>query len=206
MKKPNILTDPSTWNKKEFNSYGTNLLLGCASSNTNFTFIGSTYSLYKTRFNKWVSTNSEGEVSGNKKLIQIADDNLELAKASYKLVAKSVNSQSANNLIKLKSSGGVLNSEGTALGVLPQGYIKKITTSIVGEATITLKTFKKSIGTIVYWRDLTADTIMEHEFFAQKHIIHLDGLISGHRYEIWIAYKGSVRKVIKSQSVKIYIQ
>ena len=206
MKKPNILTGPSTWNKDDFKKNGQNLLLGCAPANTFFTFTGTTYTLYLSRFNLWVSTNSTGEVSGNRELIQKAADNLILAKESYKTLAKEVNKQAANDLTKLKSSGGVLTDYNGVLGVLKKALIKKITSENKGEAKITLISFKQSIGTIVKWRDLTADTIIEHEFFAQKHIILLDGLISGHLYEIWAAHKGSVRKIILSDSVKIYIQ
>ena len=206
MKKPNILTDASTWNKKDFIKNGGNLALGCAPSNTHFTFTGTVFTLFVSQFNTWVSTNSKGKVTGNRELIEIADGNLLLAKASYRTLTKEVNKQAAHNLEKLKSSGGVLTSDGSALGILKRALIKKITAINEGEAIIKIRTLKQSVGTIVMWKDLTANTIMEHEFFAQKHIIILDGLISGHQYEISVAHKGSVRKVIFSHPVKVTIQ
>ncbi len=206
MKNQDIITDATHMTKVDFKTYGLNLLTGCASTNSNFTFPGTIYTLYVSRYNAWVLKNSEGEVTGDHVIIQTADDNLLLAKASYSLVATSVNSQSSHDLIKLKSSGGILTSEGGALGVLPKALIKSVTSSVVEEATISIETYDKSVGTMVYWTDLTASTPQQNEFFAQKHIIHLDGLISGHQYEIIVAHKGSVRKVILSNPVKIYIQ
>ena len=58
---------------------------------------------------------------------------------------------------------------------------------------------------MVYWTDLTTG-ISDKDFFAQKHIIVLDGLISGHQYEITVAHKGAVRQVRKSNPVKVYVQ
>ncbi len=201
-----ILTDASTWNKEELKTNGLNLINGSnPTDNTNFTFSGTTYTLLVSRYNTWVSLNSAGEISGDHVKIQLADDAQILVIASYKSVADQVNTQAAHDRAKLLSSGGILTEEGTPLGVLPQAVISKITSSIPGQAEINIITYEKSIGTMVYWKDLT-DRTEDKDFFAQKHIITLDGLISGHQYEITVAHKGTVRQVILSNPVKIYVQ
>ena len=201
-----ILTDVDGYSKPDFNTAGQNLVTGCAVTNTNFAFTGTTYPDYKSSFLNWVGLNSTAEVSGDHIDVDKADNAEILAKANYKIIAKQVNLQAAHDRTKLLSSGGILTSDGGALGILPQAVIKKITSEIAEEIRIEVITFDKSVGTIVTWKDLTANTPLEHEFFAQKHIIILDGLISGHQYEITAAHKGTVRKVLFSNPVKIYIQ
>ena len=205
MEQLNILTDASNWNKEELTRYGQNLITGCGPTNTNFTFSGTTYTLLTSRYPSWISLNSEGEISGDHIKIQEAEDARILVVASYKAVADQVNTQAAGNRAKLLSSGGILTEEPTALGVLPQAVIVKISCIIPGEINIELVTYEKSIGTMVYWKDLSTG-ISDKDFFAQKHIILLNGLISGHQYEITVAHKGSVRQVITSVPVKIYVQ
>jgi len=201
-----ILTDATNWNKDDFKTNGQNLVTGCVPANTNFTFSGTTYNDLKVSFNAWVARNSEGEVSGDHIIIDDADNMEITAKANYKIIAKQVNTQAAHDKGKLLSSGGVMVSDGASLGVLKQAVITDVSSNIAGEAVITILTFDKSVGTIITWTDLTAGTVMEHEFFAQKHLITLDGLISGHQYEITAAHKGTVRKVVPSNPVKVYIK
>ena len=206
MTQPDILTDASDWNKDDFKTNGLNLKTGCAVTNTNFTFTGATYTDFVTSYDSWVTKNSEAEISHD--TIEISEaENLEiLAKANYKIISKQVNTQANHDILKLKSSGGVLVSEGGKLGILKQAVIVGITATIPGEISIELIIYDKSAGTVITWRDLTANTVMEHEFFAQKHFIVLDELISGHQYEITAAHKGTVRKVIFSNPVKVYVQ
>ena len=206
MKQPDILTDATDWSKDDFKTNGQNLVTGCGPANTNFTFTGTTYNDLKVNFNAWVTRNSEGEVSGDHVIIDEADNMEITAKGNYKIIAKQVNTQAAHDRGKLLSSGGVLVEDGGALGVLKQAVIVSVKSENAEEIEITLLTYDKSVGTIITWKDLTAGTVMEHEFFAQKHIIVLDGLISGHQYEITVAYKGTVRQVRKSNPVKVYAQ
>jgi len=205
MNQPDIITDATNWNKDDFKTNGQNLVTGCAPANPNFAFSGTTYNDFKTSFNDWVTRNSEGEISGDHSIIDDADNKEITAKANYKIIAKQVNTQAAHDKGKLLSSGGVLVEDGGALGVLKQAVIVSAKSNNSGEIDVTLLTYDKSVGTILTWTDLTAGTVMEHEFFAQKHIITLDGLISGHQYEITAAHKGTVRKVIPSNSVKVFV-
>ena len=207
MTKLDIITDVTNESKADFQTAGQNLVTGCAVTNTNFTFTGTTYADFKTSFETWVRLNSEGEISGDHIIIDNADNAEITAKANYKIIANQVNLQANHDRAKLLSSGGILTSEGGALGVLPQAVIKKVSSENPEEIRIELITFDKSVGTIVTWKDLTvSDSIMEHEFFAQKHIITFDGFISGHQYEITAGHKGTVRKVLFSNSVKVFIQ
>ena len=202
----NILTDASGWKKPDLKTNAQNLVTGCGPSNTNFTFDGTSYPDFSNRNSKWVAKDSEADVSGDHVLVQEAKDLGILVVASYKEIAEQVNSQSAHDLAKLKSSGGILTSEGGSLGVLKQAVITGITSTIAGEIVISLIAYEASVGTIITWKDLTAGTAMEHEFFAQKKNILLDGLISTHQYEITAAHKGVVRKVVPSNPVKITVQ
>ncbi len=201
-----ILTDATNWSKPDFNTHGLNLKTGCVATNTNFTFTGTTYADYKGSFDDWVTKNSTAEISGDHEEIQLANNAEILAKANYKIIANQVNLQANHDRVKLLSSGGVLTTDAGKLGVLKQAVITGITSTIAGEINIEILTYDKATGTIITWKDLTAGTVMEHEFFAQKHIILLDALISGHQYEITAAHKGTVRKVIFSNPVKIYVQ
>ena len=206
MNQQNIITDATSFTKPELQTNAQNLVTGCAPSNTNFTFSGTSYGDLSNRTGKWISTNSAAEVSGDHVQVQEAKDLSILVEASYKEIAEQVNTQSNHNLAMLKSSGGILTSEGGTLGVLKQAVITGITSTIAGEVVISLITMEQSVGTIISWKDLTAGTAMEHEFFAQKKNILLDGLISTHQYEITAAHKGVVRKVVPSNPVKITVQ
>ena len=206
MKRNDILTDASTWTKEDFDKHGRSLVAGCASTNPNFNFSGTSYTDYKTSFENWVDLNTKAEISGDKVKIEKAGKEENAAKANYKIIAKQVNVQAGHNKAKLQSSGGVLIADGAKLGILKQAVIKKITSKVVNQIEIVIFTYSKSVGTVICWKDLTAGTPAEYEFFAQKHIIILDELISGHQYEIMVAHKGSVRKVLYSHSVKIWVQ
>lgn len=202
----NILTDATGFSKDELKTNAQNLVTGCVATNTNFTFSDGSYDLLVTRNGDWVDKNSKGEVSGDHVLIQKANDAEILLIASYKDITEQVNKQANHDLVKLKSSGGILTDEGGPLGVLKQAVIVSVTSTIAEEILITLLTYEQSVGTMVYWRDLTANTPQDKDFFAQKKNIILDGLISGHQYEIIVAHKGVVRKVITSNPVKVSVQ
>ena len=203
MKEQNIITDVSKMTKDELIGVALNLDTGCT-ANVNFTFTGTTFSLFQSRRSNYVTLNSAGIVSGDHMKIQAADDAHDLLVLFYGIVAEQVNVQAVHNLLKLKSSGGILTEEGDALGVLPKAVIEGSESKVSEEILITITTYEKAIGTMVYWKDLTAGTPMESDFFAQKRFIHLDGLIKDHHYEIWVAHKGSVRKVILSESTKCW--
>ena len=206
MNNQNIITDATGFTKAELQTNGKNLVTGCNPGNPNFTFSGTSYALLQSRYDEWSKVNSAAEVSGDHVEVQQALDLQILLESSYKDIAGQVNVQAIHDLAKLKSSGGILTSDGGTLGVLKQAVIVSITATSPGEVLITLITYDQSIGTIITWKDLTAGTTMEHEFFAQKKNITLDGLISGHQYEITAAHKGSVRKVIQSNPVKVFVQ
>ncbi len=200
-----IATDASGWNKDDLKRNAQNLVTGCVPTNTNFTFSGTSYTLLTSRFGTWVTKNSAAEISGDHIKVQEAEDARILLVESYRDIASQVNVQAAHDKSKLLSSGGVLTADASPLGVLPQAVIAKVVSTIPGEASITIITFEKSIGTMVYWKDLTTG-ISDKDFFAQKHIILVDGLVSGHQYEFTVAHKGSVRQVIQSVPYKVYIQ
>ena len=206
MNQQNILTDATGFTKPELQTNSLNLITGCNPGNPNFTFSGTSYPLFQSRHDEWVKVNSAAEVSGDHVQVQQALDLQVLLESSYKDIAGQVNVQANHNLAMLKSSGGVLTSDGGSLGVLKQAVITGVTSTIAGEIVIGLIAYEASTGTIITWRDLTANTAMEHEFFAQKKNILLDGLISTHQYEITAAHKGVVRKVVPSNPVKITVQ
>lgn len=205
MNNQDILTDATDWNKADWNTNGLNLVNGCVPENTNFTFTGATYDDFATDFADWVKKNSKAERTGDHQDVQLAENAEIRSKGGYKIVAKQVNVQSAHDLVKLKSSGGVLTAEKAAHGILKQAVIVSVVSTIANEILITLITLDISIGTMVFWTDLTAGTPQEKDFFAQKKNIVLDGLISGHQYEIIVAHKGVVRKIITSNPVKVWV-
>ncbi len=203
MKNFNIIEDISHFKIAEIMDATRNLSQGCATGGV-FTFTGSTFTNFQGKTTDYPIKYSDGQISGDHVKVQLAEDIRILLIVGYGVVAAQVNAQAVHDLVKLKGSGGILTEEGSALGILPKAVIYGMEAKIPAEITIELVTYDKSIGTMVFWKDLTAGTPQESEFFAQKHFIHLDALIPDHQYEITVAHKGSVRKIILSEPQKCW--
>jgi len=207
MKNLDIHIDSTHWDKGDMVLRGLNLKTGCGPLNLNFFFTGTTKGTYDTRYDNWVKLNSAAEISGATQDILDAEDARILLDISYAIIANQVNLQAAHDKSKLVSSGGILTSDNVSLGILPQATLKGATSTVAEEIIVNLVTLNVAIGTIVRLQDLTDTTApVVDEFFAQKHLIYIDGLISGHRYRVWVAHKGSVRKVIFSAPREVSVQ
>ncbi len=193
----NIIIDITKLSLSERLNAASNLDEGCT-GNTNFGFAGTTFTDFHSRRTSYVTKEAKAKRTGDHNDIQIANDAGDLMDLSYKLVAEQVNFQAGHDVIKLRSSGGILTSEGATVGVLPKAVINDTDSKIPNEIIITVVTNEHALGTQVFWRDKTANGLWEHEFFAQLHTIHLTLLVSGHDYEIMVAHKGTVRQVIQS--------
>jgi len=204
MKNQDIIEDVSELSIPKVILAANNLSTGCGAVGSPFTFSGTTFSYFQGKATDYPILYSAGQTSGDHVKIQLAEDCRLLLVIAYGVVAAQVNVQAVHDLVKLKSSGGILTEVGGPLGILPQTVIFDTTSTIPEEILIEVVTYDKSIGTMVYWTDLTAGTPQQSEFFAQKHFIHLDGLIIDHQYELQVAHKGSVRKVILSAPRKCW--
>ena len=204
MKNQNIIEDISGLTIPEIIEAARNLSNGCGAVGSPFTFTGTTFTYFQGKATDYPGLYSDGQISGDHVKIQLAEDCRLLLIIAYGVVAAQVNIQAAHDLVKLKGSGGILTELGGPLGILKQAVILGTTSTVPDEIIIELDTLEKSVGTMVYWTDLTAGTPQQSEFFAQKHFIHLDGLIIDHQYELQVAHKGTVRKVILSAPQKCW--
>lgn len=174
-------------------------------SNSNFTFAGTSFTDFKTAQGNWVTGLTAASTGDPAK----EADALALRKLMEPMltdICNQVNTQAKHDKSKLLSSGGEVTSAGGSVGIFSAPVIKKVVTSLApGTMEVTLETESRALGTMITMVDVATNE-SKTWFVAQKHILMITGLTPGKEYSFSFAWVGTNMTLVYSSPINKFAQ